>query len=450
MDLFLRFLSALWDTAQAMAPWLLFGFLAAGLLSLFFSPALVCRFLGRAAGKKAVALAVLLGVPLPLCSCGVLPLAASIKRSGASKGAMAAFLISTPQTGIDSFFATGSLLGWVFALVRPLVATLTGLAGGFAIQAIDNETLTTDATLATETPPQTSLFGKLLAALQYGYLTLLKGIAPALLIGLIISALILVFVPDSLFSSEALGNDWIAFPVMLLIGMPMYVCSTASIPVALALMEEVACYSADELGFGYAFIKPRGYAFMVTNVCVEFLTPVRLGDTVTVKTWPLPPTRVTFGREYQFELNGQTAINASSRWCLIDMKEGKLLQSKVIDNQDYSTYNTRLLIDPVEWKIPSFPKEEGEEKFSLKIANSEYDHNMHVNNTRYADYCMNVFSIEELQEKRVAKFSISYVKQCKEGETLRFYRREMEEGLYLILGVNEADEIVVQASILLV
>lgn len=236
MDLFLRFLSALWDTAQAMAPWLLFGFLAAGLLSLFFSPALVCRFLGRAAGKKAVALAVLLGVPLPLCSCGVLPLAASIRRSGASKGAMAAFLISTPQTGIDSFFATGSLLGWVFALVRPLVATLTGLAGGFAIQAIDNETLTTDAPLATEAPPQTSLFGKLLAALQYGYLTLLKGIAPALLIGLIISALILVFVPDSLFSSEALGNDWIAFPVMLLIGMPMYVCSTASIPVALALM----------------------------------------------------------------------------------------------------------------------------------------------------------------------------------------------------------------------
>lgn len=236
MDLFLRFLSALWDTAQAMAPWLLFGFLAAGLLSLFFSPALVCRFLGRAAGKKAVALAVLLGVPLPLCSCGVLPLAASIKRSGASKGAMAAFLISTPQTGIDSFFATGSLLGWVFALVRPLVATLTGLAGGFAIQAIDNETLTTDTPPATEAPPQTSLFGKLLAALQYGYLTLLKGIAPALLIGLIISALILVFVPDSLFSSEALGNDWIAFPVMLLIGMPMYVCSTASIPVALALM----------------------------------------------------------------------------------------------------------------------------------------------------------------------------------------------------------------------
>ena len=72
--------------------------------------------------------------------------------------------------------------------------------------------------------------------------------------------------------------------------------------VALALMEEVACSSADELGFGYAFVKPRGYAFMVTNVCMEFFKPVALGESVQVKTWPLPPTRVTFGREYQFLL----------------------------------------------------------------------------------------------------------------------------------------------------
>ena len=59
--------------------------------------------------------------------------------------------------------------------------------------------------------------------------------------------------------------------------------------VALSLMEEVACSSADELGFGYAFIKPRGYAFMVSNICCEFLRPVRLGDRIRVKTWPLPP-----------------------------------------------------------------------------------------------------------------------------------------------------------------
>ena len=182
--------------------------------------------------------------------------------------------------------------------------------------------------------------------------------------------------------------------------------------VALALMEEVACYSADELGFGYAFIKPRGYAFMVTNLCVEFLTPVRLGDEVTVKTWPLPPARVTFGREYQFELNGQTAINASSRWCLIDMKEGKLLQSKVIDNQDYSTYNTTRVMEDVKWKIPTFALEEGELRYEMSVANSEYDHNMHVNNTRYADYCLNCFSIAELSALQLKKLSLTYVKQC--------------------------------------
>ena len=110
--------------------------------------------------------------------------------------------------------------------------------------------------------------------------------------------------------------------------------------VALSLMEEVACSSADELGFGYAFVKPKGYAFMVTNICMEFYRPVLLGDTVTLKTWPTPPSYVVFGREYQMlSKSGELLVNASSRWCLVDMKTGKLLQSKVIDNQDYSTYN---------------------------------------------------------------------------------------------------------------
>jgi uncharacterized membrane protein YraQ (UPF0718 family) len=236
MDIFLNILSAFWQTAQEMAPWLLFGFFAAGVMSLIVSPELVCRFLGRTAGKKAVALAVLIGVPLPLCSCGVLPLAASLKRSGASKGAMAAFLISTPQTGIDSFFATGSLLGWCFAFVRPLVATLTGLIGGVAVQTLDDEAPLAPTALPQAATTQKSFLGKMGAALQYGYGTLLKSIAPALMIGLLISACIIVFVPDSFFNNTLLGNDWVAFPAMLLIGMPMYVCSTASIPVALALM----------------------------------------------------------------------------------------------------------------------------------------------------------------------------------------------------------------------
>lgn len=218
--------------------------------------------------------------------------------------------------------------------------------------------------------------------------------------------------------------------------------------VALALMEEVACSSADELGFGYAFVKPKGYAFMVTNICVEFYRPALLGETVTLKTWPTPPSYVVFGREYQMlSKSGELLINASSRWCLVDMKTGKILPSKAVDNQDYSTYNTSKAIENVKWKIPAFQTEDAELKFTLTIANSEYDHNMHVNNTRYADYCFNCFSIEELKNRKLKKFSISYVKQCHEGDVLKFYRKIEEDGSFLVHGFNQVGELVVQSRI---
>lgn len=217
----------------------------------------------------------------------------------------------------------------------------------------------------------------------------------------------------------------------------------------LAYLEEVACSSADELGFGYAYVKPRGYAFMVSNLCCEFFTPVNLGETITLKTWPTPPTHVVFGREYQvLSEKEEVKINASSRWCLIDMNSGKLLPSKVIDNQDYTTYNTTKLMENICWKIPAFSVGAEPCKFTLTIANSEYDHNMHVNNTRYADYCFNCFSVQELSERKLKKFMISYVKQCKEGEALRFYREKGEDGGYLVQGVNGQNETVVQAYIL--
>ena len=217
---------------------------------------------------------------------------------------------------------------------------------------------------------------------------------------------------------------------------------------ALAYLEEVACSSADELGFGYAFVKPRGYAFMVSNICCRFLKPVCLGEMARVRTWPTPPSHVIFGREYQIlSQEGEALINASSRWCLVDMNTGKLLPSKAIDNQDYETYNKNKILEDVKWRIPSFKAEEGELKFSMTVANSEYDHNMHVNNTRYADYCFNCFSLAELAQKSLKEFCISYVKQCKEGETLRFYRKDMGNGEYLTQGYNGAGETVVQARV---
>ena len=213
-------------------------------------------------------------------------------------------------------------------------------------------------------------------------------------------------------------------------------------------LEEVACSSADELGFGYQYVKPRGYAFMVTGLSCAFEAPVLLGEKVRVKTWPTPPTHVIFGREYQvLSQDGRVKANASSRWCLIDMKEEKLLPAKVIYNQDYSTYNTEKVLSGIRWKMPAFKKEEGDLKFSLRIANSEYDHNMHVNNTRYVDYCLNCFSVAELREKKLKGFTISYIKQCKEGDSLQFYRQSLGEGNYLVQGFNQTDEVVTQAQI---
>ena len=132
---------------------------------------------------------------------------------------------------------------------------------------------------------------------------------------------------------------------------------------------------------------------------------------------------------------------------MIDMATGKLLPSKMLDDQDYSTYNTAKAIENVKWKIPTFTPEEGELKFALTIANSEYDHNMHVNNTRYADYCFNCFSVAELSGRKLKRFAISYVRQCKEGDTLRFYLKRGEDGCYLAHGFNDKNELVVQSQI---
>lgn len=217
---------------------------------------------------------------------------------------------------------------------------------------------------------------------------------------------------------------------------------------SLAYMEQVAADSAEELGFGYTYLKPKGYAFMLCNLYCEFLQPVRFGDELTLSTWPTPPSHVIFGREYTARsADGLRGFNASSRWCLADLTTGKLLPSKTIENQEYSTYNTERSIEGVVWRIPTCSVEEADLRFSIKIANSEYDRNMHVNNTKYADYCLNCFSVAELNEKRLKSFAISYVKQCREGDFLRFFRKEISPDCYCVQGLNERNEVVALAKV---
>ncbi|MBQ1619276.1 MAG: permease, partial [Bacteroidales bacterium] len=115
-----------------MAPYLLLGFLIAGLLHVFVPERFYAKYLSRD-NKFAVLYAALLGVPLPLCSCGVIPTAIGLRNEKASKGAVASFLIATPQTGIDSILATFSLMGLGFAIVRPVAALITGVCGGLLV-----------------------------------------------------------------------------------------------------------------------------------------------------------------------------------------------------------------------------------------------------------------------------------------------------------------------------
>ncbi len=221
-----------------MSPYVLLGFLIAGLMHAFIPAGTFARHLSGS-GWKAVVKAALAGVPLPLCSCGVLPTAIAMRRAGASRAASSSFLIATPQTGIDSIAATASLLGPAFAVIRPLAAMTTALFGGLAVgvteKGQDSPAATCAAYAEEEKKTRRSPAGRLSDALRYGYIDLVAGIGPWLTAGLVIAALITVYIPADALS--ALGkHPFLAMPAVLAIAVPMYVCATGSIPIAMSLM----------------------------------------------------------------------------------------------------------------------------------------------------------------------------------------------------------------------
>lgn len=231
------FFFSLWDTLREMAPFLLFGFFVAGVLSVFIQPETVEHHLGGS-GIRQVLKAALFGVPLPLCSCGVIPVAASLRRHGASAGATTSFLISTPQTGVDSIMVTLSLLGPVFAIFRPVVSFVSGVFGGALVNAFGPEQDPSQPNgpvcvgeCCTGTPGQ----NRLLRAIRYGFITLPRDINKALIIGVVVAGLIAAIVPDDYFST-ILGGGILSMLVMMLVGIPVYVCATASVPIAAALI----------------------------------------------------------------------------------------------------------------------------------------------------------------------------------------------------------------------
>lgn len=228
-----------------MAPYLLLGFLIAGLMHAFIPQGLYSRYLANG-NFRSVALATLFGIPLPLCSCGVIPTAMSLRREGASKGATTAFLIATPQTGVDSIIATYSLMGVPFAIVRPIAALVTALLGGQLVNLTENrnaedgknENMESTCAIGCCNPQELhslSLIDKLKEALRYAFVDMMQDIGKWLVMGLVVAGLITVFVPDSAFEIFK-DNSLASMLLVLCIAVPMYLCATGSIPIAVALM----------------------------------------------------------------------------------------------------------------------------------------------------------------------------------------------------------------------
>lgn len=225
------YLISLLNVVCEMAPYLLLGFLIAGILHVFVPQKFYTRYLS-AGNKWAVMWAALLGVPLPLCSCGVIPTAIGLRNEKASKGAVASFLIATPQTGIDSILATYSLLGLGFAIIRPAAALVTGICGGLLVNRLVKED---DNLVVSGTGCRVETGSRIWRVLRYAYYEMMQNIGGRLVLGLLVAALIQVAVPDEFFLHFG-KQPLLQMLVILLIAVPMYICSTGSIPVAAALM----------------------------------------------------------------------------------------------------------------------------------------------------------------------------------------------------------------------
>jgi len=216
------------------AIYLIFGFLVAGILHVLFPDSLVRRHLGKGSFGSVIK-STLFGIPLPLCSCGVVPVATSLRRSGASKGSVVSFLISTPQVGADSFMITYSLIGWVFAIFRIVASLITAFFAGILINIFDKDTSIKDQPKEEDTNSGNHYLERVKSLPAYIEYELFGTIANYLVIGIIIAGLIGVFVPDGFFETY-LGDPISSMLLMLVVGIPMYVCASASTPIAASLL----------------------------------------------------------------------------------------------------------------------------------------------------------------------------------------------------------------------
>ena len=239
----MNFLTNFWNLVIESAPWLLAGYLLAGIIKQVIPSSWVEKQLAQP-GFVSIAKGAFIGAPLPLCSCGVIPTALAIRKAGASKGATSSFLVATPETGVDSISFSYAVLGPIFALMRPIGALTSAIVAGVLVNIMDKEEDEVVEEVAKASsccskkqqeeelaPPLSERF---VSAIKYGYGRMIADTAKWLAIGLIAAAVITTVVPQSFFLLW--GDGLMAMIIMVIVGLPMYICATASTPVAASLL----------------------------------------------------------------------------------------------------------------------------------------------------------------------------------------------------------------------
>ncbi len=243
MDTLFAITHEAWQFLLVSSPYMLAGLLASALIRSFLSPTLIAKYLG-AQSLKSVLYAALFGVPLPLCSCGVIPTAIALRRQGASRGAVLTFLITTPESGIDSIAMTYALIDPIMAFARPIVAFISGILAGsldVLLRHHNEEPPTAEphCPKCVDQPMDHSvphgLMHRLKEGFQFGFVTLLNDIGGWFLLGVLIAGVIGALAPEDIIS-QYLGGGIVSMLIALLAAIPVYVCAAGSTPVAAALI----------------------------------------------------------------------------------------------------------------------------------------------------------------------------------------------------------------------
>ena len=246
------FFNNLIQLSLEIAPWLIVGLVASGLLQALSPKRLIARILGKP-GLGSIIRAAIVGAPLPLCSCSVIPLAVDLRRQGASRGATASFLVSVPETGVDSIAVTYAMLGPFMTIARPIAAIFSAICAGLGVELIKDEpadrepaaptscgcsqskpAATPGSCCHTEAPPKPTALSKLIEGQRYAFTTLFGDIARWLAIGILVAAVALTLVDPGQIAQW--GSGLPAMLAITAIGIPLYVCATASTPIGAAML----------------------------------------------------------------------------------------------------------------------------------------------------------------------------------------------------------------------